>query len=228
MDDVMPDWIPTLFAGVITALGWFASYYFAKRKEDRTKRLELRMKHLQRQIEEFYGPLYNMVNEITVSKSVLDAIVEGEFASKLTADEIAKVKGLVRETHMRPLHNQIIEILHSQLYLVDGVDVPPSFQEYLHHAIQERLQREIWTQLQVSTVHVKGRPFPKEFRDDVYRGLLVVMKKYEDAVAELAPSRRQLRQRETDRKESHSIMQRPTQAVERTDTALSHGPAAHR
>jgi hypothetical protein len=185
----VPNWLPTLFAGVITALGWFASYYFAKLKEDRTKRLELRMEHLRRQIEEFYGPLYNLVNEIAVSKEVLDAIVEGESGAKLTADEIVKVKVLIRETHMKPLHNQIIAALHSKLYLVDGIDVPPSFREYLHHAIQERLQREIWTQLQVSTVHVRGRPFPAEFRQDVHQGLLAVMKKYEDTVADLAPRR---------------------------------------
>lgn len=150
-----------------------------------------------RQIEEFYGPLYNLVSEIAVSKEVLDAIVESESCAKLTADEVVKVKILIRETHMKPLHDQIIATLHSKLYLVDGIDVPSSFREYLRHAIQERLQREIWTQLQVSTVHVRGRPFPPEFRQDVHRGLLAVMEKYEDTVADLAPRRRPFRQRAT-------------------------------
>jgi hypothetical protein len=187
------DWLSVLFAGVITGLGWFASYYFAKLKEDRTKRLELQMEHLHRQIEDFYGPLYNLINEIAVSKKVLDAIVEGDSVPKLSADAIVQVKVFIRENQMKPLHDQIIAILHSKLYLVDGINVPPSFREYLHHAIQGRLQREIWTQLQISTIHVRGRPFPDEFRQDVHRGLLAVMKRYEDTVAELAPRRQSLR-----------------------------------
>src|SRR3712207_5823895 len=102
----MPEWI---FAGLITALGWFASYYFARLRDDRTKRLELRIKQLERQIEEFYGPLYNLVYEIGVSKEVLEAITKDEGASKLKPDDVIEVKVFVRETHMKPLHDQIIE-----------------------------------------------------------------------------------------------------------------------
>ena len=55
------------------------------------------------------------------------------------------------------------------------------------HAIQERLQREIWTNLKIGTTHIKGRPFPDKFRKDVESGLFAVMQKYEDTVAELTP-----------------------------------------
>lgn len=139
----MPNWLPIVSAGVLTALGWFATYYFGKLKEDRTRRLELRIKHLQRQIEEFYGPLYNLIIEVTVSKQVLDAIVVTEGLSPLTSDQSSKLKVFVRETQMKPLHEQIIAILRTKLYLVDGTTAPASFHEYLRHSIQERLQREI-------------------------------------------------------------------------------------
>lgn len=180
----MPSWLPIISAGVLTAL---ATYYFGKLKEDRTRRLELRIKHLQRQIEDFYGPLYNLITEITVSKQVLDAIVVTEGPSPLTSDESVRLKVFVRETQMKPLHEQIIAILRTKLYLVDGTRAPASFHEYLRHAIQERLQREIWTTLKISTAHIKGRPFPDDFRKDVEAGLLAVMRKYEDTVAELNP-----------------------------------------
>lgn len=116
--------LPVLIAGTVTALGWFASYYFGKLKEDRTRRLELRLIHLQRQIEEFYGPLYNLVHEITVSKEVMNSIVQT--SSPLTEDEIVKLKVFVRENQMKPLHEQIIAILREKLYLVDGITAPPS------------------------------------------------------------------------------------------------------
>lgn len=181
----MPSWFPILSAGVLTAVGWFATYYLGKLKEDRTRRLELRINYLQKQIEEFYGPLYNLITEITVSKQVLDAIVTTDGPSPLTSDESVKLKVFVRETQMKPLHEQIVSILRTKLYLVDGTTAPASFQEYLRHAIQERLQRDIWTTLKISTTHIKGRPFPDNFRKDVESGLLAVMRKYEDTIAEL-------------------------------------------
>jgi hypothetical protein len=181
----MTSFLPIISAGVLTALGWFATYYFGKLKEDRTKRLELRIGRLQRQIEEFYGPLYNLVTEIVVSKQVLDAIVVTEGPSPLSTDESVRLKVFVRETQMKPLHQQIIAILRTKLYLVEGLTAPVSFHDYLRHAIQERLQREIWATLKISTTHIKGRPFPDDFRKDVETGLFAVMRQYEDTIAEL-------------------------------------------
>src|SRR5438128_4266230 len=112
----MPGWLPIFSAGVLTALGWVASYYFGKLKEDRTRRLELRIKHLQRQIEEFYGPLYSLVTEISLSKQVLDAIVVTQGPSPLTTDQSVRAKAFVRETQMKPLHEQIIGVLRTKLY----------------------------------------------------------------------------------------------------------------
>ena len=129
------------------------------------------------------------MNEIEVSKEVLDTIVD-ERTSKLSIESATKVKVFVRETHIKPLHDQIIGILHSKLYLVEDALIPTSFREYLRHAFQERLQSEIWTRLNISTVNVKGKPFPPEFRSDVQSGLFAAMKRYDKAVAELGPRRK--------------------------------------
>jgi len=187
-------WVPVLSALIVTAIGGFATYYFGKIKEDRTRRLELRIHYLQRQIEEFYGPLYNLITEITVSKQVLDAIVTTEGPSSLTSDQNVNVKAFVREAQIKPLHDQIIAILRGKLYLVDERTAPASIHEYLRHAIQERLQREIWSNLKISTTHIRGRPFPDTFKKDIESGLLTVMRKYDDTIAELYP-RRILKQR---------------------------------
>ena len=49
-----------LIGAFIVALGWLVSYTFDKHREDRRRRLELRLSHLSRQIEECYGPLFNL------------------------------------------------------------------------------------------------------------------------------------------------------------------------
>lgn len=186
----MPPWNPIISAGIVAAIGAFASYYFGKIREDRTRRLELRIKYLQRQIEEFYGPLYNLITEITISKQVSDAIVATDGPSPLTIDQNVRVKAFIREVQMKPLHDQIIAILRGKLYLVEERVAPASFHEYLRHAIQERLQREVWTNLKIGTTHIHGRPFPETFKKDIESGLLAVMGKYDDTIAELYPRRR--------------------------------------
>jgi hypothetical protein len=193
----VPEWVPLVSAGVVATVGGFATYYFGKIKEDRTRRLELRIKYLQRQIEEFYGPLYNLITEMVVSKQVLDAIATTEGSSPLSTDQNVRVKVFVREAQMKPLHDQIIAILRSKLYLVEERTAPPSFHEYLRHAIQERLQREIWSNLKIGTTHIRGRPFPEAFQKDIESGLLTVMRKYDDTIAELYPRRALNKQRVT-------------------------------
>lgn len=188
-ENMVTEWVTIASAGVVATIGGFATYYFGKIKEDRTRRLELRIKYLQRQIEEFYGPLYNLITEITISKQVSDAIITTEGPSPLTTDQNVKVKSFVREVQMKPLHDQIIAILRSKLYLVEERTAPASFHEYLRHAIQERLQREIWTNLKIGTTHIRGRPFPEAFQKDIEAGLLTVMRKYDDTIAELYPRR---------------------------------------
>lgn len=57
--ELMPLYVGFLAAGV-TAIGWVITNYLTKNKEDRVRQLEATKKHLERQIEEFYGPLFNL------------------------------------------------------------------------------------------------------------------------------------------------------------------------
>ncbi|MCA9330595.1 hypothetical protein KC957_00980, partial [Candidatus Saccharibacteria bacterium] len=49
--------IGALAAGVFTALGWFVMHLLSDRRERVVQRRQAALHHLQRQIEELYGPL---------------------------------------------------------------------------------------------------------------------------------------------------------------------------
>lgn len=53
-------------AAVVTAIGWVITNCLTKNKEDRVRQLEATKKHLERQIEKFYGPLFKLVHQIVV------------------------------------------------------------------------------------------------------------------------------------------------------------------
>jgi hypothetical protein len=140
-----------------------------------------RLRHLQRQIEEFYGPLSNLVHQILVANQVRAHLTE----QNLAAATLGKVDVFLHEQYFRDLHQKISDILSSKLYLMDGVDLPDSFYIYLRHAVQERVQLDLWRNLQVDTSSLKGVPFPDQFFHDIRQGLGQKMKEYDATLREV-------------------------------------------
>jgi hypothetical protein len=142
--------------------------------QDRTRKLERLLKHYERQIEEFYGPLWNLVHQLYVSNETKERIER-----RLNAEQRAVVDRYYHETHFRPIHEEMRQIIKTRLYLVDGAAMPDSFYKYLRHALQERDQRELAEQQHIDTTFLKGVPWPSDFHDEIKRGFDTAMKNYE-------------------------------------------------
>ena len=145
--------------------------------EDRRRKLEGLQRYYQRQIEEFYGPLFNSVQQIFMANDVQAAILKN---IKGAATE--QVRDYFQETYFGPLHDDIRQILRTKLYLVEGRDVPKSFYDYLRHAGQERDQRVIWKRYQLDTSFLKGKPWPDNFDEDIRIGFESAMKNHENCL----------------------------------------------
>jgi hypothetical protein len=145
--------------------------------EDRTRKLEGLLKHYERQIEEFYGPLWNLVHQLYVSNETKDRLER-----RLSAEQRAIVDRYYHETHFRPIHEEIRQILKTRLYLVDSAAMPDSFYAYLRHALQERDQRDLAEQQHIDTSFLKGVPWPEGFHDEIKRGFDSAMKNYEECL----------------------------------------------
>jgi hypothetical protein len=145
--------------------------------EDRRRKVEGLMQHYERQIEEFYGPLFNSVHQIFLANDVQSAILDN-----ITGDAAEPVRDYFYETYFRPLHNDVQQVLRTKLYLVEGRDIPDSFYRYLQHAAQERDQRTLWKQFRIDTTFLKGQPWPGKFYKDVKTGLERAMRNHEDCL----------------------------------------------
>jgi hypothetical protein len=154
----------------------------ARAAEDRTRRIESLMKHHEKQIEEFYGPLFNMVNQIFVANEIKWELLHRDpSGSKSVKDKAAReaVEDYYHQTYFIPLHDQVTAIMRSKLYLVDGDEMPQSFYRYMKHASQERDQIALWKQHQIDTSFLKGEPWPDDFYNDIKAGFERAMKNYE-------------------------------------------------
>ena len=149
----------------------------SRSSEDRTRKLERLLKHYERQVEEFYGPLWNMVHQLYVCNETKAKII-----SRLDREKAAKVEQYYQNNYFIPLHNEIRQIIKTKLYLVDGAEMPLSFYAYLRHAIQERDQRELAQQHGIDTSFLPGVPWPSGFHDDIKNGFDTAMRRYEECL----------------------------------------------
>jgi len=173
---------PVLITGAVTALGWYATYAYAKLREDRTRRLDLLLKLRARQIEELYGPLLSLIEQIFNVWQVRENVLRG---TAFSAEDQRRIQEFFWQHYFPPLHQEIGVLLRTKLYLLEGGRLPDSFTEYLEHATQEACQHRLWSELGIDTSKVPGRGWPERFHSDVKTSLDRLMAEHQSGLARL-------------------------------------------
>jgi hypothetical protein len=155
-------------------------------RADRVKRLEILLKQTESQIAEFYGPIYGLIQQIWATWEVKQRL------KKIDADLYLRADHYIGERYFSTLHEKIRSILREKMHLVEGVSMPPSFYEYIKHSVMENIQINLWNEKQIDTSTVPGIGWPMQFPDDVEKGLKIAMQRYEDILAELRSTQRQI------------------------------------
>lgn len=176
----------TLFTALVTVTIWIATYYTSKKKEREQARAEQLRRYRQRQIEDFYGPLFGLVHQIFIYNHVQAGLVrQGREQQRLNDEQEGRLKRFFFEQYFAPLHTAVHTVLRTQLHLVEGADLPESFYRYLRHSAQERAQRELWQKEYLDTTFARGISWPDEFYDDVKSGLDSLMLEHQADVDSL-------------------------------------------
>jgi hypothetical protein len=171
-----------LITASVTVVGWFVTRVLEFVSSRRTTRSETRQRYVQKQIEEFYGPLFSLVWQIFNSNHLQFRILSG---GQLDQDQRGRIIEYFASTHFKPLHEEIRQILKAKLYLVDGSEMPVSFYEYLQHSSQELIQHDLWIAQKIDTSYIPGRPFPQAFYDEIEQTLKRLMSEYQSRVDDL-------------------------------------------
>src|SRR5437868_6543765 len=99
---MQPEVLLALLAAVVTAAGWFVTYFLTKRREDETRRLESSVSRMERQIEEFYGPLFNLIHQVVIANHVQHKILSG--AKGMAQEQADRIRGHFRDHIFFPVH----------------------------------------------------------------------------------------------------------------------------
>lgn len=188
MDQSTATILGATIAALVAVLGWHAAHRLSSEREDRTRRLETILKHTQRQIDEFYGPLVNLIEQIFATWSVRERILFPDGRPQDLQKSALLTEGIpafFQEFYFFPLHERIREILMTKLHLIEGAEPPKSFQQYLEHSTQQMIQHRLWKELGIATDHVAGVPWPGQFYYDVHGTLTSLMKRYDACLADL-------------------------------------------
>jgi hypothetical protein len=189
MQTPLPNWtLETLKLAVpatIVVLGWFAAHTLSTRRDDHTRRQQAVVAFRQRQIEELYGPLLSLIEQIftiwTVRQHIL-ASAKRTAGEGLSESDIGRIKNFLWRRYFLPLHGEIRTLLKNKQHLVEGGALPKSFEDYLEHSTQEEFQHLLWEELSIGTSFLPGRSWPQDFYGDVRAGLASVRASYEVAL----------------------------------------------
>jgi hypothetical protein len=171
-----------LITALVTIASGYATYVYAKWREDRTRRIEIRLQYRQRQIEELYGPLLSLVEQIFNVWQVRQNILESPRA-RYSTDQQTQIREFIWREYFSPLHQEIGTLLRTKLYLLEGGHLPDSFARDLEHATQEACQHRLWSELKLETVG--GKSWPPGFYDEIKGTLERLMKEHQSGLENL-------------------------------------------
>ncbi len=182
-----------VISAITSAISWFVLDSLSKKREDKTRRRELTLRHLQRQIEELYGPLLGLIQQTRivyqVAVSKLPHTPEGRTDQQCFSSSDAAVWQYFVETYFFPLNSQITDLLRTKLYLLDSQVMPESFHHFLEHSAQFECLHKLWKEKGIDSSSVRGIGWPKNFEHDVEETLKSLMERYKREMAIMRSSK---------------------------------------
>lgn len=149
-------------AAIVTIAGWNISHYLAKKREDRTRRIESTVAIIEKEIEEFYGPLRSLIEQVHSVWRIRKKLIDGtEHKQYKVIDDFVWVN------YFTPLHIELRDLIKSKSYVVKDKDLKNNIREYLEHSIQELFQERLIREQGIATDQIGGTRWPRGFLSSV-------------------------------------------------------------
>jgi len=167
----LPDPITVALIGAaVTALGWLMSHVLAQRREQTKAQKQAALDHVERQLEELYGPLtFALYEGRRTFKDLLDHlgrrfVFEGD--RPLPKEEL-ETWLFWAEKDFLPRNERIQQLLMSKTHLIDGAVFPKSYVQFLDHHSSWAINHLRWKEQGVAYAWRSKINWPFEFENDV-------------------------------------------------------------
>jgi hypothetical protein len=159
-----------IVAAAIAAVGWLITHLLALRAGTRTLRQTAALRHIERQLEELYGPLAFLVLEGRQTFRELLASLGRNYVfladSPLPHDELNTWLFWI-ENDFLPRNERIKTLLSTKTHLVEGSAIPKSFLAFLDHHNSWQINHLRWQKEHIKYSWNSKVNWPNEFEKDV-------------------------------------------------------------
>jgi hypothetical protein len=168
--ELNPTVIGAIVAAAVAATGWFASHFLSLRVEDRKLKQAAALKHIERQLEELYGPLAFLILEGRQTLHELLASLGRKHVfteDRPLLDDELKTWMFWVENDFLPRNRKMKALISTKTYLVDGPAIPNSFLTFLDHHNSWQINHKRWQKEHIPYSWHSTINYPETFEEDV-------------------------------------------------------------
>ena len=176
-----------LFGGFVTGIGWLVSSFLSARSTRRSLKDTASLKHIERQLEELYGPLAFLILE---GRQTFQELLESlgrnyvfEGSRELPPDEL-KTWIFWVENDFFPRNEKIKTLLSTKTHLLDAVGIPRSYQAFLDHHNSWYINHVRWKQDKTVYGWHSKMNFPEEFAPDVLSAFAAIKARHIELIGQ--------------------------------------------
>ena len=166
---LLPAIIGALTALLVAAVGWFAVHVLASRREVAARRDNATRDHLERQIEQLYGPLLGLIQHSRMAFDVAQSKLpnkNGKIDFSRFSDRDAQIWRYFVESYFVPVNAQIRELIRSKMHLLEAGIVPESFAKFFAHEVQLEALHRLWKEKGEHSSDIHGPGWPMDFESE--------------------------------------------------------------
>jgi hypothetical protein len=159
-----------LITASVTAIGWLVTNLLSRQREELKTRTEASLRHVERQLEELYGPLVALMYE---GRQIFAELLRSLGRNYVFQEGMPLPPEELRtwlfwaESSFLPRNRLIRDLLTSKPHLVDGSEFPASYVSFFLHESSWRIHHERWLKEQVAYDWHSAVNWPLEFEREV-------------------------------------------------------------
>lgn len=183
------DFISIAIGSVGAVTGWLVTHQLSLRKDRRNHQLQSQLKFIERQIEEFYGPLAASLYEgRRTFRDLLECL--GRDYVFLDDEELPEEELRIwlywAEAEFLPRNEYIKNLIKAKAHLIEGAIFPDTFVIFLDHCNSWAVRHKRWKDQQEKYNWRSTVEWPEEFERQTIATFQSLKRRHSDLLGQLA------------------------------------------
>jgi hypothetical protein len=168
---LLPAVIGAAAGALVAALGWLVVHALSSRRELIARRDLAARDHLEKQIEQLYGPLLGLIQHsrlaFEVAARILPKRPDGQIEFPRFSPRDSEVWHFLVEEYFLPVNAKIRDLMRSKMHLFDEGFLPKSFDAFFAHEVQFEALHRLWKEKGIDSPGVVSLGWPAGFEAEV-------------------------------------------------------------